>query len=306
MKLVVCVGICIAFTCVCVSACVRVCVCVCTCTCVHVCVCVHAHSCVYVCVHACVFACVRVCMRACVCGISLLIEKLWVWFPVWPLWCHCCFLEWEPLLTLLQSTQLNKWVPGNNWGSKYQTAVYISIMGVVQVGLLFYYCFTVTRVVPNPTWIQVYSNMCDSLNFGWPHHHPGTWYSPTCRVLDFPQVDFPALALSVWVVPRHPSVLRGQYDCLAAARDFALLFLCAYGQGESSNTHSMALEYRVWALPQVELISVGIPMWLTFALKLKTLLCVYVCACMHVCTHVCVLHAFVLWCATYARCTYMY
>jgi len=31
---------------------------------------------------------------------------------VWPLWCRCCFLDQESLLTLLQSIQLFKWEPG--------------------------------------------------------------------------------------------------------------------------------------------------------------------------------------------------
>ena len=41
-------------------------------------------------------------------------------------------------------------------------------------------------------------------------------------------VDFPALAFCTRVVPRHPSVLLGWCDLLAAARDFPFcVCLCA-------------------------------------------------------------------------------
>jgi len=74
---------------------------------------------------------------------------------------------------------------GNNWECKCQTAIHV------------YRC---------------------------PHHHPGTWYSPTCRILALPQMDLQALA---WVVPWHSSTPLDQRNCLVAARDFALLYVCA-------------------------------------------------------------------------------
>jgi len=43
------------------------------------------------------------------------------------------------------------------------------------------------------------------------------------RVLALPEVDLPALALGAWVVHWHPSDPLGRHDCLAVARDFALL-----------------------------------------------------------------------------------
>jgi len=54
---------------------------------------------------------------------------------------------------------------------------------------------------------------------------PWEWNSPTCRVLTFPKVDLPALALSDRVVPRHPSTSLGRHNRLAAAKNFAFL-LC--------------------------------------------------------------------------------
>ena len=41
-----------------------------------------------------------------------------------------------------------------------------------------------------------------------------------------PQVDFSTVALSTWIVHRHPSASLGQCDGLAAARDF--LFVCVF------------------------------------------------------------------------------
>ena len=59
------------------------------------------------------------CVCVCVCEAasqvvraSALIERSQVRFLVEPLWCCCCFLEQEALLTLLPSTQLFKWGPG--------------------------------------------------------------------------------------------------------------------------------------------------------------------------------------------------
>ena len=40
------------------------------------------------------------------------------------------------------------------------------------------------------------------------------------QVLALPLVDLPALALSAWAVPRHPSASLVWGYCLAAARDF--------------------------------------------------------------------------------------
>jgi len=69
--------------------------------------------CVCVCVCVCVYLWVRQNTGV---GISSVIKRCWVWFLHW----CCCFLELETLLTLLQSTQLNKWGPGGlagvNWG----------------------------------------------------------------------------------------------------------------------------------------------------------------------------------------------
>ena len=53
-------------------------------------------------------------MHVCMCGaaqlssqgIGLVIKRLQVRSPLKTLWCCCCFLEQETLLTLLQSTQL--------------------------------------------------------------------------------------------------------------------------------------------------------------------------------------------------------
>jgi len=41
---------------------------------------------------------------------------------------HLCVVA---VCMCVQSAQLYKWVPGNNWGSKCQTAM---LMGVIQVG----------------------------------------------------------------------------------------------------------------------------------------------------------------------------
>ena len=49
---------------------------------------------------------------------------------------------------------------------------------------------------------------------------------PHLGVLALPQVDLPALALSAWVVPSHPSASLGQCDSLMAAEDNFFCFLC--------------------------------------------------------------------------------
>ena len=72
---------------------------------------------------------------------------------------------------------------------------------------------------------EAISNCSPCLANGWvPTLSPWAWYCPTCRVLAFLQMDLPALALSTWVLPRHPSAPLGRCDHLVAAKDFAFTF----------------------------------------------------------------------------------
>jgi len=119
------------------------------------------------------------CVEDCT-GVSLKILCLWM--------CEC-----------VCSMCLYQWVPGNNWRNKYQTALHVLLMNVVQLGFW----------VPTPS--------------------PWAWYCHTWRVLAFLQMDLPALALSAWVLPKHPSASLGRCDRLAAAKDFAFTyFACVH------------------------------------------------------------------------------
>ena len=64
-------------------------------------------------------------------------------------------------------------------------------------------------------------------DFGCPHHHPGH-----CKMQPVgtspPLVDLPELALSTWVLNRHPGGPLGQRDRLAPARGFDLLLALLY------------------------------------------------------------------------------
>ena len=80
--------------------------------------------------------------------------------------------------------------------SKCLTAVCVLLMGVVQVGFQ----------VPTPS--------------------PSDTVQPHLWGTSLPQMESPALDLSAWVVPRHPSVSMGRCDRLVAARDFAFCFVC--------------------------------------------------------------------------------
>ena len=123
---------------------------------VAMCVCEAMYVCVWVCVCEWVCACMRSCMRECV---------------------RACARECVRLCVCV-----------------WQTAVYVSLMGLVQVRLQ----------VPTPSpWDMVQP------------HLQGT--SP-------PQVDLPALTLSTRLVPRHSSASLGWRDHLVAAEDFSLLF----------------------------------------------------------------------------------
>jgi len=72
------------------------------------------------------------------------------------------------------------------WGNKCQTAVHVSLMGVVQVQLR----------VPTPS--------------------PWDIVSPTCGAPALPKVDLQHVPALAFVVPRHPSASWGQRDHLAA------------------------------------------------------------------------------------------
>ena len=62
-----------------------------------------------------------------------------------------------------------------------------------------------------------------------PHHCPEALYSITCTlrctcgILVLPQVDFPSLVLSAWIVPKHPML---HWLLKVAAIDFVLFFFC--------------------------------------------------------------------------------
>ena len=123
------------------------------------------------------------CVRVCVC-VRLVIKRFQVRFPAGPLWCCCCFLEQETLLTLLQSTQLLKWGPG----------------GLVPTGEAAH-----PAVTSMGTWCKLGKQMLDcpcliwqlKVQVGLDAHtfNCEIWYS-LLRVTSLPQEGMPALTHS--------------------------------------------------------------------------------------------------------------